>query len=86
MISLQKERRNEVRMRRKLELKEAYENASLLKEMLDQLAQAKESGADDVNEDVLATIKDLYESCKKLESTMFILTGDLKDSELLGSI
>lgn len=69
-------------MRRKLELKEINENANLLKEMLDQLNQ---DGTNvDVSEDVLATVKDLYESVKRLQPTIAIIANELNENELLG--
>lgn len=69
-------------MRRKLELKEITENANLLKEMLDQLNLNDDNGG--ANEDVLATIKDLYESVKRLQPTISIIANELNENELLG--
>lgn len=88
MLKLQKERRHEVRMRRKLELKEITENATVLKQMLDQLEedQDKEDDADEITEDALATLKFLYESCQKLQPTILILIGDTEDNECLGNV
>lgn len=82
---MQKERRHEVKMRRKLELKEITENATLLNEMLDQLAEDQKNGfSEEVIEDTLDTLKCLYESCQKLQPTILILTGDTDDNECLG--
>ncbi|XP_031625455.1 ADP-ribosylation factor-binding protein GGA3 [Contarinia nasturtii] len=81
----EKERRHEVNMRRKLELKEITENATVLKQMLDQLEddQTKKSSTDEITEDLLATLTYLYESCKKLQPTILILIGDTEDNECL---
>lgn len=80
----EKERRTEVQVRRKLQLKEVYENAYLLNEMLDQTGSA--SGAEVLTEDVLVTLNDLYEACKKLQPTILILVGDLNETDLLGGL
>lgn len=80
----EKERRTEVQVRRKLQLKEVYENAHLLNEMLDQTGSA--SGAEVLTDDVLVTLNDLYEACKKLQPTILILVGDLNETELLGEL
>lgn len=54
------------------------ENATLLKEMLEQYN-------DDVPcEDTLATIVDLHSTCESLKGTLLIWTGETNDSELLG--
>lgn len=80
----EKERHHEVKMRRKLELKETTENASLLKEMLDEVELAQRNGTKaDTTEDALVTMKHLYESCKKLQPTILILLGDTEESECL---
>lgn len=68
-----------MKTRRKLELKEINENAGLLIEMLEQLNQDG-----DVSEDVLATIKDLYESVKRLQPTIAIIANELNENDLLG--
>lgn len=78
----EKERRTEVQARRKLQLKEVYENAYLLNEMLDQTGSA--NGAEVLTEDVLVTLNDLYEACRKLQPTILILVGDLNETDLLG--
>lgn len=83
---MQKERRNEVKIRRELELKEMFENGNLLNEMLDQIAEAKNNGINELTEDVLATLKDLYDSCKRVQPTILILLGDLNVNELLGKL
>lgn len=73
-------------MRRKLELKEITENATLLNEMLDQLreeSQTDNSSAEEITEDTLATLKVLYESCQKLQPTILILIGDTDDNDCL---
>lgn len=80
----EKERRTEVQARRKLQLKEVYENAFLLNEMLDQTGSAH--GAEVLTEDVLVTLNDLYEACKKLQPTILILVGDLNETDLLGEL
>lgn len=83
----EKERRQEVKMRRKLELNEITENASLLMDMLDRLEAARKNGGEeDTSEDVLATMKCLFESCKKLQPTISILLGDTEESECLRKI
>lgn len=85
LFLLQKERRHEVKMRRKLELKDITENASLLKDMLDQMEEDKQSeSTEETSEDVLATMKLLYESCQKLQPTILILLGDMEDNDCLG--
>lgn len=82
----QKERRHEVKVRRKLELQEITDNATLLKEMLEQLeADQKQGLTEDVTEDTLATLKFLYDSCQKLQPTILILIGDTDDHESLGA-
>lgn len=78
----EKERRTEVQARRKLQLQEVYENAYLLNEMLDQTGSA--NGAEVLTEDVLVTLNDLYEACRKLQPTILILVGDLNETDLLG--
>lgn len=73
-------------MRRKLELKEITENATLLNEMLNQLegeAQMESNSTEEITEDTLATLKVLYESCQKLQPTILILIGDTDDNECL---
>lgn len=76
------ERRTEVQARRKLQLQEVYENSYLLNEMLNQTGSA--NGAEVLTEDVLVTLNDLYEACRKLQPTILILVGDLNETELLG--
>lgn len=78
----EKERRTEVLVRRKLQLKEVYENTFLLNEMLEQTGSG--SGAEVLTEDVLVTLNDLYEACKKLQPTILILVGDLNETDSLG--
>lgn len=78
----EKERRTEVQARRKLQLQEVYENSYLLNEMLNQTGSA--NGAEVLTEDVLVTLNDLYEACRKLQPTILILVGDLNETELLG--
>lgn len=86
-FNLQKERRHEVKMRRKLELKEITENATVLQQMLDQLEEEEKNGSEgEISEDALATLKYLYDSCKKLQPTILILLGDTDDSDCLGNI
>lgn len=72
-------------MRRKLELKEITENATLLKDMIDQMDEDQRNGSSDATEDVLATLKHLYESCQKLQPTILILLGDVEDNDCLGN-
>lgn len=80
----EKERRHEVKMRRKLELKEITENASLLKEMLDQVEEDQKIDSKAVlSEDALATLKFLYDSCQKLQPTILILLGDVEENDCL---
>lgn len=79
----EKERRTEVHIRRKLQLKEIYENAQLLNDMLTEMGPSVDGG-DVLTEDVLVTLNDLYESCRKLQPTILILIGDLNDTDLLG--
>lgn len=78
----EKERRTEVQIRRKLQLKEVYENAHLLNEMLDQTGSV--NGVEVLTEDVLVTLNDLYDACTKLKPTILILVGDLNETDLLG--
>lgn len=74
-------------MRRKLELKEITENATVLKQMLDQLEEDQnKDDAEEITEDALATLKYLYESCQKLQPTILILIGDTDDNECLGNV
>lgn len=82
----QKERRHEVKMRRKIELKEITENATVLMDMLEQIEidQRRDASAN-VSEDTLATLKCLYDSCQKLQPTLTILLNDTDDSDCLGS-
>lgn len=73
-------------MRRKLELKEITENATLLKDMIDQMDEDQRNGSsEETTEDVLATLKHLYESCQKLQPTILILLGDVEDNDCLGN-
>lgn len=83
----EKERRHEVKMRRKLELKEITENANVLKQMLDQIECEQNNGStEDIAEDVLATLNFLFESCQKLQPTILILIGDTgDDNDCLGN-
>lgn len=74
-------------MRRKLELKDITENASLLKDMLDQMEEDQKSGSsEETSEDVIATMKLLYDSCQKLQPTILILLGDIEDNDCLGML
>lgn len=82
----EKERRHEVNMRRKLELKEITENATVLKQMLDQLEEDQKQSTHEITEDALVTLEYLYESCKKLQPTILILIGDHDDNECLGNL
>lgn len=88
IINSQKERRTEVKMRRKLELKEINENADLLKEMLLQLdADRTSSGGTEVSEDVLATIRDLHGSIRRLQPTIAIIANEMnEENDLLGEL
>ena len=73
-------------MRRKLELKEITENATVLKQMLDQLEEDQnKDDAEEITEDALVTLKYLYDSCQKLQPTILILIGDTDDNECLGN-
>lgn len=76
---MQKDRRTEMKIRRKLELREIIENATLLSEMLDQWNEAE------ANEDTLATIKDLHTACENLQRTLSILAGEPDDHEFQGN-
>lgn len=81
----QKERRHEVKMRRKLELKEITENATVLKDMLDQIEEQETNGStEEISEDAIDTLKCLYVSCHKLQPTILILIGDTEDNDCLG--
>lgn len=81
----QKERRHEVKMRRKLELKEINENATLLMDMLGQIEiEQRDNTAESVSEDTLGTLKFLYDSCMKLQPTIMILLNDTDDNDCLG--
>lgn len=72
-------------MRRKLELKEITENATLLMDMLEQIENDERNGSTDgVTDDTLVTMKILYDSCQKLQPTILILLGDTDDNESLG--
>lgn len=82
-MELQKERRDEVKIRRKLELREIIEKATLLKEMLEELE--KNSSSEEVTEDILATLQYLYESCDRLRPTIMIITGDVNETECIGA-
>lgn len=68
-----------MRIRRKIELREIVDNATLLNEMLDQWDD------EEASEDTLATIKDLYEACGKLRPTLAILAGETQENEILGN-
>lgn len=67
-----------MKIRRKLELREIIENATLLSEMLDQWNEEA------ANDDTLATIKDLHTACEHLQRTLSILAGEPDDNELQG--
>lgn len=72
-------------MRRKLELKEIMENASLLKEMLEEIEQSTKNGSQsETHEDTLATLKCLYDSCQRFLPTISIILGDIDENECLG--
>lgn len=72
-------------MRRKLELKEIMENASLLKEMLAELEQSTKNGLqNETHDDTLATLKCLYDSCQRFQPTISIILGDVEENECLG--
>lgn len=87
LFSQQKERRHEVKMRRKLELKEITENATVLKDMLDQIEEEDRSGSTEkISEDAIGTLKFLYASCQKLQPTILILIGDTDDNDCLGKL
>lgn len=75
---LQKDRRNEMKIRRKIELREIIENSTVLSEMLDQWDES------DANEDALTTIKELHTTCENLQRTLSILAGEPEDRELQG--
>lgn len=72
-------------MRRKLELKEITENATVLMDMLEQIEiDQRNQVSDCVSEDTLATLKCLYDSCLKLQPTIMILLNDTDDNDCLG--
>lgn len=74
-------------MRRKLELKEITENATVLMDMLDQIEiDLRKDASECVSEDTLATLKCLFDSCQKLMPTIMILLGDTEDNDCLGTI
>lgn len=54
------------------------ENATLLKEMLDQYNEEEPC------EDTFTTIEELHRTCENLKCTLSILAGEPNDSELLG--
>lgn len=68
-------------MRRKLELKEISNNATLLKEMLDASEQNGTNTAP--TEDEITTMKSLHDACKQLQPTILIILGDAEESECL---
>lgn len=68
----------EVHERRKLELKEIMSNASLLDDMLNAFDQGGQP-----SEDELTTMKFLFEACRKLQSTISIILGDVNDLDCL---
>lgn len=74
----EKERRLEMLMRRKIQIKEIIECASLLNEMLDQ------TDGNALSDDELTTLNDLHSSCRKLHPTMSIIVADLNEAEVLG--
>lgn len=77
----QDERRHEVQMRRKLELNEILNNASLLKDMLDACEQ--NGASSQPTEDEVTTMKFLYDACKKLHPTILIILSDVSETECL---
>lgn len=68
-------------MRRKLELKEIMNNASLLKDMLDECEQ--NGAGSQPTEDELTTMKFLYDACKRLQPTILIILNDVAETECL---
>lgn len=74
-------------MRRKLELKEITENATVLNDMLKQIEiDQRNNVSENVTEDTLATLKCLYDSCQKLQPTIMILLNDTEDNDCLGNL
>lgn len=74
-------------MRRKLELKEITENATVLMDMLEQIEiDQRNNVSENVTEDTLATLKCLYDSCMKLQPTIMILLNDTDDNDCLGNL
>lgn len=69
------DRRTMMQSRRLMDLQSAYENAILLKEMLDELDAA------DVSEDTLSTLREIYNNCVKLKPTVMRLSEETQDSE-----
>lgn len=67
-----------MRIRRKIELREIVDNATVLAEMLDEWNESNG------NEDALTTIKDLHTTCENLQRTLSILAGEPDDTELQG--
>lgn len=69
------DRRSQLQNRRLMDLKSAYENAVLLKEMLDEVDTAA------VSEDTLSTLREIYNNCVKLKPTVMRLAEGTHDSE-----
>lgn len=69
------DRRSQMQNRRLMDLQSAYENAILLKEMLDELDSA------DVSEDALSTLREIFNNCVKLKPTVMRLAEETHDSE-----
>lgn len=75
-----------MKMRRKIELKEITENATVLMDMLEQIEiDQRNDASENVSEDTLATLKCLYDSCQKLQPTITILLNDT-DTDCLGML
>lgn len=69
------DRRSQMQNRRLIDLQSANENSILLKEMLDELNGAEAS------EDMLSTLREIYNNCVKLKPTVMRLAEESHESE-----
>lgn len=77
ILFFQDNRRNRLKTEREEELKKASGSLQLLDEMLDNFVCYS------CTDDELQIMKDLYESCMKLQPTILRIAQDIENNELL---
>lgn len=71
------DRRIQNQNRRLMEVQRAYESSTVLNEMLDQYS------VDNLSEDTVTTLREIYENCQKLKPTISRLAEETQNSEKL---